>query len=732
MNQEIGITFTTRGIKTVEGDIDRLGRIVDGLHGKIVQLKYSFNSIGRATDTMKGKISGVAGSVREVGTEVKAAKQHIEGLKKEINSINRIKPPKVVDGRYPNQQGRSGATAFGLIAGYKLYTAALEGAKYGLVDIGMGRSRAEFDTSLGKLSGIGFDQVSKYNAETASARFASKYGHTSQKEYIEGLTYTASSFGSGVGMSNILKMNENAILMGKAGQMGTEEAAKFQNKLINQMITALPAADYERLMHGGRANIRGMGGWNAKTGKHMSANMNLGELSEKLMAMAFQSHAVSGIYGKDTMSFMSQFGPIGQALGMAPSTSLALAGLLYDSGFHPGRSGRGMKQLMLGLPGALARSDMLSEGKLYDKNDPNLKSAAKKLEKREIDKRAAAIRREMGADFWGAMTKHVQSMAVAVATSKGRGIDMVKDLGFSQDFLPIFMSLLKHGAIARGQTQDRSISRADSDDVRRKYAEQVDSVGANWNKLVAASERLTKALSQSSGELSAFTKGLTWATNKVAEKFERENAVKMMHDFLGKKHVESGWGVKLKPGQERWGENKDRDVINKWARAEYDSRIESIGKRPKDDDPRSMIWDAKKGSIKRDVQRSVDEMWSNSQQKLNASDVISALNLFAPSVGKAVSALDMFTDALRPKDKTKPDNVMPSHTDNKRPGGEDAARAFHDGGGSAAPSGGQTSTPSTLNANIFLDGHPIKQLVIELLDEMAQNRGDRYGNNPSH
>ena len=731
MNQEIGITFKTVGLQTVEGDINRLGSIMDKLHSKLGSLNSGFSGIGRSTGDLTGKISGLSSAMGRMGSQIRTAKGEIQGLATAVKSVNSLKlagSGGPFGGGKSLERGLFGSLgAAGFMLRYKAYTAALEGAKYGLVDIGMGRARSDIDQSLGKLSGLGFDKQQKYQAELASARFASRFGHTSQKDYVEAMTYTASSFDTNkLGMDNITKMNESAILMGKAGQMGTTEAAKFQNKMINQIITALPAAQYEALTRGGKTNLKGFGGTDAQ-GRHLSANMNMGELSQKLMAMTAQSHATSGIFGKETMAFMSQFGPIGQSLGMNPSTSLALAGVLFDSGQHPGRSGRGMKALGTGkLPEALAKTDMLAEGRLWK----GATGRRKQQQDAEVLRRSAAIQRGVGANFWEEMLKHTKSMDVALKMAKGKdGLSFTKTTGMSNDFISLYQSMLKEGFLKRGQDNDKSIANMSPGEVARRQAEQIDSIGNTWDQLVKSSGRLEKALSQSSGELAVFTKGLTNATNRLSASIERENQTKMMGDFLNKKHKEAGWGAKLKGGQERWGENADRKAINKWAQTEYKNLMGPLGKRPKDDDPKQVGWDMRQQSIFDRTQRQANEMFSNATGKLTIADITTGLSLFAPATAKAVHALDVFTGALTQHSqmKAKPEMVpyrARPNVDDHHPGGEGAKRDFLDhssAGTSAAP------PPAPIHINLSMDSQVIKSVVVDTLNEQAQTRGDRYG-----
>lgn len=591
MNQHIGLSYAVSGQEQIINAFAQIFRAGTHAINKLDAMQIKLQSVASGLTQLIGPVQNVARIFGEMNGTAAAAKTQVGGLAASMGALKReasgFKMPKIVmpqmasmggdarDSAMPvggraAAQGLFGSLgAAGFMMRYQAYMAAARAAKFGLVDVGMGRTRVGIDEALGELSAVGFDKIQKNQTEIAGRKYSERFPNVTTEEYVKGMSQTASAFDvNRLGVTTLERLNEAALMMGKLGKMNPEAAGEFQSKLLNQYLAAQDKATYRAITEGGKANVRGFG------------NVDLAGMSEKMMAMVAKSMEISNIWGKGAMDFMSYAGPIMSQNKWDPSTMLAFAGTLVDAGFKGAKSGRAMQDLFLRMPENFAKLEMLQAGTLKQ----GAKGVYKEMQEAEAKARAARVRKLMTDDkkFIPYM-QQLMPQAMALAQKAGQdpkySTSLVKDFGFSKYFLPQIMAMSSEGFFERLINQSQQIKGADFSGLQKKVEESVDSVGMGWKKLVNQSDRLWQAMANGSGVMGTFTSKLAGAAGWLASHFEEGNKTDLMKQRIDQ------W---QKAGMDKQGNVKDisavkslpeiKDEINKWMGLQWREGLRLIPK----------------------------------------------------------------------------------------------------------------------------------------------------------
>jgi len=739
MNQNIGIAYAVTGSDQVVAAFQKMEQGALGMQKSLAALNAVWSelslhatkglSAAREIGRQFGYITGTARTAKiETGAFVATLRQ-LQGIK-----LPKLVMPTVAPGGIGTAsgaaaagamgQGRSGAQgifgdmgAFGFMGRFLLFHEAIKAGRYG-IGLGMGKERVGTDEALAELSAVNFDKMQKYQTEVSAHKFATRYPNISAEEYIKGMSQTASAFSvDKLGVGILKQMNESAMMTAKMSKMSPEAAAEMQSKLLNQYLTAQPKNVYSALQSGGSANVRGFG------------NVNLGQMSEKMMAMVTKSIEISNIWGKGITEFMQYVAPVMAQKGWDPAAMLAYAGTMVDVGFKGAKSGRAMKDIMVSAPEDYARLMMANEGLLKI----GARGRAKQEQEDEVRRRAAGISKVMSdpdkfAQFLEKAVVPAMAYANKLSQDPRYGLSMVKDLGFSKDFLPQILALAQGGTVERLKQQTRDIRGADFSELKNKMDEAVNTVGHGWKQLGNASKRLTDSIVASEGILSKFTGVLAAAANKVSAYYEKENTQNrlnnMVKKFQSRGKEESGFVTDI-------GKVKDLPQtlreINAWMKEEYKVRMSEFPKPGKDaSEFTKEEWKQKEREVYDQIMRTgrtaydkaagLDALTEGKNQPswIAGGGDTQAYRSAGEAVVKFGSAVREAIRSIR-NSIPRPSDPLNDETQQKAVG----APMSYEGGASAQPK---------VDVHITLGDEPIRNMVKQVVAEQSLENRNRFGN----
>jgi nucleoid DNA-binding protein len=709
MNQSIGISYEATGQDKIINAFERidkeLGRFLQrfehldnvlarasGLFDRLTSKAAALGgALGRSlgVERFAAEFSGASRSVSALNTDLASTSRLVGKVSSELNaaasSARRFQSavhsggsPGAAGGYGPpGRWGRGGADNAvmpwgmglpGFWLRWQLWSGAAQAARYGAVDIGMGRNRVELDERLAELNAVGFNRMQKQATEEAAHKWAERFGYMKPTDYIQAMSQTASAFSvDKIGMANMQKMNEAALVMGKLGKMSGEASAELLSKQLNSYLAAQPASVYNALQSGGRANVRGFG------------NVDLGEMAQRYAAMTSKSIEISNIWGKGISDFMQYAGPVMAQQGWDPSAMLAYAGTMVDVGFKGAKSGRAMKDVMVRAPENYARLMMASEGRMTI----GATGRAKEAQEEEVRQRSAQIRQimqdpEKFADFLGKAVAPAMQHAQRLSTDPKYALNLVKDFGMSRDFLPQMLALAQPGTVERIKHQLAEIRGATFAEAMEKVEEATDTVGHQWTKVTASAQRWAASISKSKGLISEALGGVASFFSSMSDTMDKTNLINAGLEDLRKRQRpprDEGWFVQ--PGQENkyMSTLEMREKIQSMMDEHYRRREAELKKPGADatDEEReayakskAQLWNETlqmgrdwwgQTQVQKDVEKMIsDKNFAFPQALSNAADAVQAFASRIWESVKQVSPVGVPTPAQQEK---APENVMP-------------------------------------------------------------------------
>ena len=521
MIQNVGIQFEAKGVEGILESFDKIDKRITETANKFMALASQLSTLGKvapgfkeldmAMGSLSGKTQTTAKAMGSLSANTHSAIQGAEKLKNVSNQL--------IGGGKGGGFGGLGA-ALPYMIQWRALSGAIEAGKYLATDILAGGSREKMAGALGELSAVGFDKQQKGMAERSARDYTSKFYDTSAVDVVKAMSQTASAYSvEKLGVSMISRMNEAAMNAAKLSKMPEEAMAEVLSKFTNSYLSSMDKATYKALQSGERANVRGYG------------NVNIAEMYEKTSAMLAKTIEVSNIWGKQVGEFMQYAAPVMAQRGWDPGTMMAYAGVMSDLGFKGQKSGRAMKDTLMGSADDFARLMLYSERGFYEK-----KGQIRKPPDSDVRGKSAEVNRMMSDPdkFLGFLERMTPLMRQAFRDTQTKGLDLTKDFGFSKDFMPQLLAILNEGALERLREFMTVIRDATYEDVLRKRTEQLDDTGLTLTRLKNAWDGLVQGIAASSTGVTRALGGLADAFDYVAKKIGIKNEQEDMNKMLSK------------------------------------------------------------------------------------------------------------------------------------------------------------------------------------------------------
>jgi len=374
---------------------------------------------------------------------------------------------------------------------YRMWSAGIQAAQYGMADIGLGRSRQKMAHSLGELSPLGFDQNLKKDTEFAAKMFSQKFWTVSAESYIQAMTQTASAFDvSAIGFSNMQKMNEASIKVSMISKMSVEKTAELMTKTMLAYMNKLPEDVSAKLQQGLKADVKGFG------------NVDIGGLSQGIAAQIGKTIAVSAIWGPGIQSAFRYILPSVLDRGWSMPASLALVAAASDLGFQPGQTGRGAKDIFEGEGDPFAQMIMKRTGLWRDTKGLNLTPEDKKLNKDHNAQYMNAIRSKLVNKYMGdedIAPDFLKAMGGIMKDLEAEGVNIVKEFGVSKNWIPLIRSVTSEGFATRYKEMKDKIAKSVDADLTKTVLETLSDAGTAYERVSTSFQNLSTSVSDWEG-----------------------------------------------------------------------------------------------------------------------------------------------------------------------------------------------------------------------------------------
>lgn len=376
---------------------------------------------------------------------------------------------------------------------YRLYSSIFEGAMYAVNDIVMGRARQDLAKQLGELTAVAFNSSQRKEAEVAAQIYSTKFWNTTSEEYIKAMAMTATAFDvNKIGFKNLEQMNEAAIGMSKISQMTADKSAELMTGMIMQIMSRLPEDARKKLQSGESALVKGYG------------ETNLGGLAETIAAQSAKAIQVATIKGSGIASAFKHALPVMLEQGWDVAAGLSFVSMMKNMGFHEGQIGRATKDMMITAPTAFAKAVLYGStdkyGQPYYKEEGSLdgqgqvldKKGAKEWNEKAVNILSGKIKKSFSDPEEYSKMMVLIGQKIRVAQSKG--IDLVKELGLSKDFLAQILAYTQPGAQADFQAIRQEISKAEISEMTQMVVAQLNDAGTAWVRISSAFNNLFQTM----------------------------------------------------------------------------------------------------------------------------------------------------------------------------------------------------------------------------------------------
>ena len=450
---------------------------------------------------------------------------------------------------------------------YRLYSSIFEGAMYAVNDILMGRARQDLAKQLGELTAVAFNSSQRKEAEVAAQIYSTKFWNTTTEEYVKAMAMTATAFDvNKIGFKNLERMNEAAIGMSKISQMTADKSAELMTGMIMQIMSRLPEDARQKLQAGESTFIKGYG------------EKNLGGIAETIAAQSAKAIQVATIKGSGIASAFRHALPVMLEQGWDVAAGLSFVSMMKNMGFHEGQIGRGTKDMMITAPTDFAKAVLYGStdkyGQTYFKEEGFLdgqgqvldKKGAKEWNDKAVNILSGKIRKSFGDPEEYSKMMVLIGQKISIAQSKG--IDLVKELGLSKDFLAQILAYTQPGAQAVFQAIRQEIDKADISEMTQMVIEQLNDAGTAWIRISNAFNNLFQTMADTEmahgiavpiadavnytnfyHKYAKYYKG--WSSAWAKEDFEAKYE-KNMIDFFGAERTNLMKDRLMQQGEEHW------------------------------------------------------------------------------------------------------------------------------------------------------------------------------------
>ena len=451
-------------------------------------------------DNLIARLHHTAGLAFKAAGELNRLTAAVDGYNKSVGAAQNMKLTRVVDSSgepfFKERRGSSkmetenqisefffDKSAFFMLR-YRLYSSILDAIFYGMVDIGMGRSRSKIADALGELTAVAFTGAQKKQAEFAANVFSMKLWNVTTEEYLNALSATASAFDvNNIGFENMKRMNEAALRFGKLSKLSAEKSADLMTGIILQLMTRLPSDVNERLKSGLRANVKDYG------------EVDLGGLSEKIAAQSAKAIQISTVWGPGIAGAFKYMLPELLEKGWSIPAALALLGSIKDAGFPAEQIGRATKETFLSAPADFAKTILWATDRWETEGEGMPKGTAKALNEEKTRILTKTVQ-EWFADP-ELFRRNMPLLGEALRLAEKKGALPVEDLGLSKYFMSVTRTLTTAGAMERFREQMQIINRANYDEVSYMAAEMLDDAGTAWARISNSFTRFFQAMADS-------------------------------------------------------------------------------------------------------------------------------------------------------------------------------------------------------------------------------------------
>jgi hypothetical protein len=718
------------GLGTMSGQVRTASTALGGIHSNIDSINRTrmnpniFDPVARSAETAKKAVSDLATSVGAATKKVGAATAGPGAV---------VGMPGATGGGSKGGSLSSG-NLLGLIPGFWLRWQLLSAGLHGAHALGRGAvaaDRKQMAEALGLLSSVGFGAQEKDLTEAAGHRFAQKLPSVAPEQYVKTMSQTASAFDvNKLGLGQLQAMNEAAIMAGKIAQMDPSKAAEQLSKITLGYGMAQGGETYKALTGGGRANVRGFG------------NVNLGEMYQQNAAWMAKIVEKSNIWGTGVMDFMQYAAPTMAQHGWNPAAQMAWAGAMADSGYKGAKAGRASKDMMA-RPEALARLMMLGNREMaQDLTTGKIGPVDPMLLRQRTAQVSQAMQdpQKFAALITDTLSKNMH-LAQRLKTDEQFGLNMVKDLGMSRDFLPALTSILSSGFIERFKEFLEALSSANMQGLAAQSAESVSDTYYQWQQLENAASSFWKSIQKSKGAISRAVGGLADIFDKAREGSDRQNQADILTGIAKK------YGPFRKPEDALEASAMDiqkeklRKELNEAMDKGYQQDLRNLGPRPGKENPLEQEeWDRRKNLLWnqwRDLGTDIFEKRTENSILPN-----SVREEFSSNMNSVISGLGQFRDALAnaipswlktPVFGGKPEHYAPPKPEQYVPPSQkeaplpSEAEYLHSLLKPASLKVTEGAAAGGINVRVFLDGNELRTAVQNvLIDEGMHNRA-RFG-----
>lgn len=533
MDQNIGIVYGVTGHDKVMNAMAEMGNSASKFRDTMGSAITSMNAAFASTEQLVGRLvtqinslksatqslSQTTRSMQSAATQriadiapspVKGSKDLLAGSLADKASSNRLSK------RAASQAGLLKPSSF-LARWWSFYMGASGASHFGK-DVLLAGSREKMVEPLRDLGMVGFSAEQRKKTEITGQRFVrGMWAGGDTQDYLKSTAEVASALDvndpafKGRGVEEINRMAQMAMKLGASSQMSAQQATKLLMAATHAQKFQMPESLQQR---------------------YDSGELSVADLAEKTGSKIAKIVKISSTWGTDIQHFLNYALPSALSKGWTMDKILGLEGTLRTAGYPGQKAGRATKSILEAEGGklagvALAGHDDPRIAALYMKSPAAAQKRGREMYAQKLD---VLAKRDTYAYF--------DLMGKAIEKAEARGIDPVRSLGMSKEWIGIVRTLTKSGTIAKWKKSANELEAtstmaevdASIQDIQSDSGWLMKRLGNSWAGMTSSLGRNTPL----GKTVESWMDGLDMLTdfNNGAEKFNYKTALMEGKDFL--------------------------------------------------------------------------------------------------------------------------------------------------------------------------------------------------------
>lgn len=532
MDQNIGIVYGVTGHDKVMNAMTEMGNAASKFRDTMGSAVNSMNAAFASTEQLVGRLVSQINSLKSAAQGLSqttrsmqsAATQRIadiapspvKGSRDLTGSLAGKASSDRLSNRAASQAGLLKPSSF-LARWWSFYMGASGASRFGK-DVLLAGSREKMVEPLRDLGMVGFSTEQRKKTEITGQRFVrGMWAGGDTQDYLKSTAEVASALDvndpafKGRGVEEINRMAQMAMKLGASSQMSAQQATKLLIAATHAQKFQMPESLQQR---------------------YDSGELSVADLAEKTGSKIAKIVKISSTWGTDIQHFLNYALPSALSKGWTMDKILGLEGTLRTAGYPGQKAGRATKSILEGEGGklagvALAGHDDPRIAALYMKAPAAAQKRGRELYAQKLDELA---KKDTYAYF--------DLMGKAIEKAEARGIDPVRSLGMSKEWIGIVRTLTKSGTIAKWKKSANELEAtstmaeidASIQDIQSDSGWLMKRLGNSWAGMTSSLGRNTPL----GKTVESWMDGLDMISdfNNGADKFNYKTALTEGKDFL--------------------------------------------------------------------------------------------------------------------------------------------------------------------------------------------------------